>query len=275
MKMGQNRLLDNISFLLKKYDMKNYELEEKLGVSRGYLSRMGRQISGNDFTTSFVVNLSSIFNISIDTLLFVDLSQQDEDELYIISFIDNLKQKTESSAYIWKRYDPRMIKDIMDGKTYAAFPMLDVHPDCQDDYDSYPHIHPKVYTSDCSGRYFLQEEMDLSGRAWFKLEIGNNELFVTGFLLVGEKNEEVLEMYIRSKKESSCVVDEEGYIDPASIDFSENGPEYTTSLLCSTLIADDDLRLKIEDLYKTIYSTKQNIKISDDARNAIKDILSQ
>ena len=135
-----------------------------------------------------------------------------------------------------------MIKDMLDGKTYTPFPMLDNHPDYQDEYDGYPHIYPKVYSSECSGRYFLEEEMNLSERTWFRLEIGNSELFVTGFGIIG-KTEEVIELYIRSVKETPSPVDEDGNIDPGVVCFDDYTPEFTTSVLCSTLIADDELRL--------------------------------
>ncbi len=110
MKYSKKILLSNIEYLLKKNDMKIGELENFANVSIGYFSRLKN--NDNDSICPSIDTLSLIaekLNVSINSLLFIDISKLTETENYIINFIENLTLKTEKNELDWAK---ESIKDF-------------------------------------------------------------------------------------------------------------------------------------------------------------------
>lgn len=99
--LNKKLMFDNISFMLKELGKKIGELENESGVSPGYISRMrdGNSKPGIEF----VVNAAEALNISVDTLLNVDLSGLTPTEKYLISFIEKLRRDTAADKLDWHR----------------------------------------------------------------------------------------------------------------------------------------------------------------------------
>ncbi len=93
-------MFDNISFILKEVGKKIGELEAEAGVSAGYISRSSKDSNAKP-GIDFIVNVSEALNVSIDTLLKVDLSSLSPTEKYLISFIDKLKRDTMNDKLYW------------------------------------------------------------------------------------------------------------------------------------------------------------------------------
>lgn len=93
-------MLDNISFLLKELDKKIGELETEAGVSPGYLSRISKE--GNSKPgIEFIMKVADSLNISVDTLLKVNLTDMTPTERYLVNFLEKLSAKTKDDRLDW------------------------------------------------------------------------------------------------------------------------------------------------------------------------------
>lgn len=110
---NKNIMFNNITFLLKERGKKIGELESEAGVSPGYISRTSKE--GNTKPgIDFIMKAAEALNVSVDTLLRVDLSSLTPTERYLITFLeklakdtldDKLDWQTETAVYLNKRLD--------------------------------------------------------------------------------------------------------------------------------------------------------------------------
>lgn len=100
--MDKRILFKNISFMLKKLGKKVGELEAEAGVSPGYISRTSKDENTKP-GIEFIMNVANAFNISIDTLLKVDMSYMSPTEQYLIPFLEKLISDTFDSKLDWQR----------------------------------------------------------------------------------------------------------------------------------------------------------------------------
>ena len=99
---AKETLVENLYFLIKKEGKKIGEFEEEAGVSAGYISRMSKDINTKP-GIEFVVKASNILNVSLDTLLGVDLSHLSGTEQYALKFLQKLKNDTEAEKLTWEK----------------------------------------------------------------------------------------------------------------------------------------------------------------------------
>lgn len=94
-------LYSNIKYLAKQNQMKLGELEDKVGVSPGYFSRL----SGKDVKNSAIdvlVKLSDTLDVTLDLLLTVDLESRTPTERLVLSFIQRLSSATAQDNLAWR-----------------------------------------------------------------------------------------------------------------------------------------------------------------------------
>ena len=116
--------VDNLYFLIKKEGKKIGEFEEEAGVSAGYISRMGIDINTKP-GIDFVVKASNILNVSLDTLLGVDLSHLSGTEQYALKFLKKLKNDTEEEKLIWEKEPPDVLNACeIDDEGYPCHPLF-------------------------------------------------------------------------------------------------------------------------------------------------------
>jgi transcriptional regulator with XRE-family HTH domain len=95
-------MLDNITYLLKETGKKIGELETDAGVSTGYISRISKD--GNTKPgIDFIMNVADSLNVSINTLLNVDLTAMTPNERYLLSFLKKLNKDTIDDKLDWNR----------------------------------------------------------------------------------------------------------------------------------------------------------------------------
>lgn len=101
---SKERLLNNIDYLLKMKNVKISELETYMGVSVGYLSRLKN--SDNPESCPSIDSLSKIaekLDSSIISLLFCNYAELTETELYLITKIEKIIDKTKDGLIKWER----------------------------------------------------------------------------------------------------------------------------------------------------------------------------
>ncbi len=112
--------LKNLSLLVERKKLKIGALEQSVGVSPGYLSRLSREDNTTKLSIELLVALSEELEVSVDTLACVDLSAMTPNEQYIFLFIEKLLQDTNYSGLTWTRESMSnfsSIKPYQDGTT--------------------------------------------------------------------------------------------------------------------------------------------------------------
>lgn len=98
---NKNIMFDNITFMLKERGKKIGELESEAGVSPGYISRTSKE--GNTKPgIDFIMKAAEALNVSVDTLLWVDMSRLTPTERYLISFLEKLTKDTLDDKLAWQ-----------------------------------------------------------------------------------------------------------------------------------------------------------------------------
>ena len=100
-KFNKTIIFDNIAFMLKESGKKIGELETEAGVSLGYISRMSKEGNAKP-GIDFIMKTAEALNVSVDTLLRVDLSSLTATEKYLISFLEKLVKDTFDDKLDWQ-----------------------------------------------------------------------------------------------------------------------------------------------------------------------------
>lgn len=132
-------LFDNINYLVKQKNIKIGELESEAGVSVGYLSRASKD-GGSNPGIEFIVKVASIFNISIDTLVSVNLSSITPTEEYLIDFLTKLNNDTIENNLDWCRESKEELNslrnDIYDNSRHPLFEVKTFFEQTESEYPS-------------------------------------------------------------------------------------------------------------------------------------------
>lgn len=100
-KFNSKLLFDNIEYLIRTQDRKIGEVEAEAGVSAGYISRTNKE-SGGKPGIDFIMNISEVLHVSIDTLLKVNISSLTPTESYIVSFLEKMTKDTIKDLLAWE-----------------------------------------------------------------------------------------------------------------------------------------------------------------------------
>lgn len=91
-----NLFIENVKHLARKNKIQLGELEEEVGVSRGYLSRILKDNSR--IRLDVVINLANYFQMYIDDIFFYDktedeLNEMIEEEQKLVEALDDLRER--------------------------------------------------------------------------------------------------------------------------------------------------------------------------------------
>ena len=142
MSFNASILYANIKYLAKIYGVKLGDIEADAEVSPGYLSRLGSKET--DKTSSVVVDLmvsaSKKLKVSIDTLLYRDLSKATESEGKIIQLINKLTLETNEGKRGWNKQSEEVFANRVPLK--KGIHPLSVRGEYNNDYDQWdpPHF---------------------------------------------------------------------------------------------------------------------------------------
>ena len=131
-------MLDNIAYLLKETGKKIGELETESGVSTGYISRISKE--GNTKPgIEFIMNVADSLNVSINTLLNVDLIAMTPNERYLLSFLKKLNKDTINDKLDWNRESAEQLNRVeIDINRNSAHPLLSYETFYEEGEGDYP-----------------------------------------------------------------------------------------------------------------------------------------
>ncbi len=103
--MDKERLVSNMNALIAREGKKVGEVENAIGVSQSYLGKLSKPDSKQIPSIETVANLADLFGVTIDELLYGDLSEQSETERKLRDFILALGNDTKNDVIEWVPQD--------------------------------------------------------------------------------------------------------------------------------------------------------------------------
>lgn len=97
--------VENIYTLAKLYGLKIGEVEDKAGISRGYVSRLKKGGEEVKMQSDTVKKVADVFGCSVKAILCHDLKDMCKDDLYYFDFVLKLYDDTEHGRVIWDGSD--------------------------------------------------------------------------------------------------------------------------------------------------------------------------
>ena len=134
----KERLFSNLSHLIKLQGKKIGELESDAGVSAGYISRMNKEVNSKP-GIDFIVKAADQLNVSIDTLLGVDLTKLSRTEKYTFDFIEKLIRETEAESLRWEKEAASELNSIdSNGWSNMDYPLFSYETFYEETESDYP-----------------------------------------------------------------------------------------------------------------------------------------
>lgn len=92
----------NIRELLKENpDVKIGQIEKEAGIRLGYMSRLEKGDNAAEPSVEFIVTAAKLLNVTVDTLISIDLANLTPTEKYLVNFIEKLKSDTLNDKLNW------------------------------------------------------------------------------------------------------------------------------------------------------------------------------
>lgn len=120
---NRQTVIKNLMTLVQNSGMKVGDVEKKLGVSAGYLSRLSKKENESALSAEFIWKISQVFNVSVDTLVREDMEQEDKMIGYMRKFIGKLAEKTTSGELVWTPITVNQINNMLMGNSQLQFPV--------------------------------------------------------------------------------------------------------------------------------------------------------
>lgn len=96
------RLIDNIAFFIQEQGLKVGEVEEAIGVSQGYLSKLSKPSSKQVPSLETVIRLAHLFGITLNELIYTEFPVLTKSDRQVQDFLSTLIAQTANEQIIWQ-----------------------------------------------------------------------------------------------------------------------------------------------------------------------------
>ena len=261
-------LLKNIYHLKDQTGKKIGDFEDEIGVSRGYFSRKKNKRE-DAIPLDVAMKIADTLKVSLEVLIYVDLSEIDDDNLFALNFINFLVKKTEKKEYVWKTIDTYTIQRYLSGE-WVPDPDMHMLQNASREDEDLSHT-SKVYKSHFVESFLSFGDMgdyNKEPRPWFQLELDeNNKLLLTHMyhnLYGGDYYYSVMELY---KYSNDSYGNEDASI-PKRIRYGKK----VTPLGC-TANKGREMERVMELLYETVYKHRHDTVIDAGEKSYIENIM--
>lgn len=226
----------NIKFLATQKGIKVGDIETEAGVSAGYLSRLANEDNKNNFPIMDLIFLiSNKLDVSVNTLLSVDLSNLTPNEILLSQFFDKLSKDTQDNKLVWELESRSKLEEC---KQQGNHPLFYAYEPRNPETEFYYH---STYDSNA-----------VIGGDCYKVIVGNKWLY----LMCVNKPDDILDGY-------------ELYF------ISSNYQGYPNIEQICKAYSESDLYNQIVDLRNQAAESSRHVKLSESVRNSINDYLTQ
>lgn len=245
MEFDRNRLMNNIATLIKEKNIKIGELENAVDISTGYLSKMTKPENESMPGIDLIWKLAEKLGVSVDMLVGGDFSKSNDNLLYLVKFLHELKLETDAHGINWSKFSSYdAVKDPLD------LPEWD---------DMEGNVEEKTVIANITGRYvslFDPKRNLMATEDNFYAYADTLNIVLLFKCIETVKNEEkvVYELYSAT----------------------DNGPSNNYIIpLCSTLEKDGAIFFALSDFYECVQRHDKDIQLRESARRAIGDFLNR
>ena len=226
----------NIKFLATQKGIKVGDIETEAGVSTGYLSRLANEDNKNNFPIMDLIFLiSNKLDVSVNTLLSVDLSNLTPNEILLSQFFDKLSKDTQDNKLVWELESKSKLEECKQNGGHPLFFAYEPRNANTEYFYHSAYDSNAVIAGDC-----------------YKVIVGNKWLY---FMCVN-KPDDILDGY-------------ELYF------ISANYHGYTNIEQICRAYSDSALYNQIIDLRNQATESSRHVKLTDSVRDTINNYLSQ
>lgn len=99
----KKRCISNIYFLAKDQGKKIGDIENKAGVSAGYISRINKDDNNTNPGIEFLTSVADELGVSLDALISDEFEALSPTQTYLVNFLERLIKLTQSHEIKWNR----------------------------------------------------------------------------------------------------------------------------------------------------------------------------
>lgn len=121
MEFNRQQLIENISHLIQQQKLKVGDVEQAIGTSAGYLSRLSKAGNESIPAADIVWKLARYFNVSTDSLISGDFSSGTDNLSVLKRFIAKLSVQTNEGILDWKPITTRYVNAVLKGNEPLFF----------------------------------------------------------------------------------------------------------------------------------------------------------
>lgn len=262
------RLMDNILILISAKKLKISDVENEIGISTGYLSKMIKKGESANPSMEIVWKLANYFDVSVERLVDGDVTDPHDNLSLLIATMNFCRANTISGVMKWS---PITVEDINE-QLHAekpTIPIIGYRKRCVPTQEPYPDKIPSGVSESCYGDNAVRSRL-----------APNVRIYAVGSAYKGHFTEN---SWFHIYKLGGC-------LQPIQTDTSENNePTFTVfydvwledaddealgfKYLCTTRAADLQLRESIDQLYQTIDSARTDVVLDPKVRDLLKTVV--
>ena len=116
MEFDRARLMNNINTLIKDKNIKIGELENSIGISTGYLSKMSKADNESMPGIDQKKKLAQRLGTSVDMLVCGDFGRSNDNLFQLIRVLDKMKKDTDLHNIEWERIPKEYYEKVKSGE---------------------------------------------------------------------------------------------------------------------------------------------------------------
>lgn len=268
MEFDKQRLMDNIYALIQDRGIKIGELENEIGVSTGYISRLNKN-SESAVSIEMVWKIAKFFGVSVDMLVEGDMSKARNNLQFMGRFINALKEKTDTNRLEWSSIYIEDIDHYLRTSDSVEFPIIATRSDEHDikEMKSYEYQGKSCSCSAYRKKVLISaaapHEMVVVTDTSYRANISNDtEVYIFPMLACFDTQEggvekEYFDLYMRKWD----IVGTDNMGNP--------NYDWITYPLCNTLNNASDLENQIQLLYRAIARHEGDLRIDENVKDTI------
>lgn len=238
MEFDRTKLMTNITALIKEKGMRIGELENRVGISAGYISKMTKAENESMPGIDLIYKLAQELEVSVEALVCGDFNKSNDNLLFLIRFLHSLEEDVSIHRDEWRQF-----ADYNALRTEYDFPAL-------------PMMAETLEERDAAFRYVSGFRMDA------KLTVTNDNFyaFVSG---IGPLVLFKLENHLPEGRKTE--------LELYAINMGNSDEQVIP--MCSSLDSDGEIAPYLMDLYNCLLRHSKDIQISEETRSLINGYL--
>ena len=260
--LDKQRIVRNISFFAQEQNKKVGEIEEAIGVSQGYLSKLSKPSSKQMPSLETVCRLADLFGVSVSDLIYTDFPILTKGDRQVHDFLQALIRQTANEEITWELvdYNEAVYNYKKSKDTTIAEKIYDLENG------------QEIYISDfADGKQYLKQPLKtdiFSGdKTWldgycYRKELDRyNSIYVLQAIHFSEVTDgpETIYLVILNHETPSSLYGE----------FDNSDDEPSTQLMIQEPWTHDELPISVQSLYGTIRDHEGNYHLTPLAANTI------